>query len=266
MKKLILFTCSLLSIQVLSSFSLTLNKKSNDFLPKQMKDLKSVSYIPEGTINGQKIEPFFMFSNEVSNIDYREFIHHLQSNNKTTELTACEVDNNLWNEIDPNGNTVYSKKYSMMDDYPVVNISKEAAILYCEWLSDVWNNKQDKYIVEFRLPTKDEWEYAALGGEKLTNREYPWNGIYCRNEKGAFLAQHKAIGLSFGPSAINSFYPNEFGLYNISGNVAEMINNEVIVKGGSWNQTEEQIKMQSEMPYKKSPFVGFRPVMTLTEK
>lgn len=266
MKRLILFTFCLLSIQVLSSFSLSLNKRSNDYLPKEMKDLKSLSYIPHGTLNGQQIEPFFMFSKEVSNLDYREFLYHLKSNGKTVELSACGIDNTLWSEIDENDNTLYSKKYSMMDEYPVVNISKEAATLYCEWLSEVWNNKQDKYTVEFRLPTKNEWEYAALGGKEPANRDYPWNGVYCRNKNGVFLAQHKAIGLSFGPATISSFYPNEFGLYNMSGNVAEMINNEEIVKGGSWNQTEDQIKIQSEMPLQKSPLVGFRPIMTLKEK
>lgn len=261
-----LFYLSLLSITIISFSFIKKPNRSGKFLPKELKDLKAVVHIPSGSFNGEAIDAYFMFSKEVSNIDYQEFTYYLKTRNRTKELRLANIDTALWKNIDANGNNFYSKRYHKMHEYPVVNISKQAAELYCDWLSEIWNNQQDKFIVEFRLPTKDEWEYAALGGKETTARDYPWSGEYCRNSKGEYLAQHKAFGLSYGPSKVNSFFPNEFGLYNMSGNVSEMISDQEITKGGAWNDNEDAIKIKSSNKLEKSPFVGFRPVMTLKLK
>ena len=168
MKKLFFYSSLLIIPIILSSFK----NKSSKFLPKELKGLKAVTQIPSGTFNGQKMSSYYMFSNEVSNLDYLEFIYYLKSRNRTEELTLAQVDTSLWNNINANGNRFYAKRYHKMHNYPVVNISKRAAELYCEWLSEIWNNQQDKFIVEFRLPTEQEWEYAALGGKEPKNRDY----------------------------------------------------------------------------------------------
>jgi formylglycine-generating enzyme required for sulfatase activity len=148
----------------------------------------------------------------------------------------------------------------------VVNISKEAAELYCHWLSDLWNSQQEEYILTFRLPTKQEWEYAATGQANNESQVYPWKGTDCKDKNGVYLAQHKAFGMIFGPSPTASFKPNGFGLYNMCGNVAEMISDQEFAKGGSWNDSENNIKITSQQPLKASPFIGFRPVMTYVKK
>lgn len=263
-KRQLTFTTAILIFISVVFLSFSFREKSS--MPKVLKDMKCVTYIPQGTIEGKTAESFYMFTMEVSNIDYLEFLYWLNKNGKTKELEIAAIDTTLWNSIAVDGNTLYCKRYHKMNDYPVVNISKDAAKLYCKWLSNIWNNQQEEYIINFRLPTKQEWEYAASSGKFDNNNPYPWSGIYTRDYRGCYLAQHKAFGLSYGPAKTGSFTANDFGLYDMSGNVSEMIEESNIAKGGSWNSTEEELKIKVDGNIEKSPFVGFRPVMTFVKR
>jgi len=272
MKKQFSYPITLLLIIFLASFSSIPKGKSCKFLPKEMKRLKAVTYVPEGVFNGQKMDAFFMYFNEVSNFDYLEFLSHVKRKQNKALLNQVQIDTSLWMNIDIDGNYLYSENYHKKWHYPVVNVSKESAEFYCKWLSDIWNTNQDKYIVEFKLPTKDQWEYAALGGKNPEESPYPWGGPFCKssskcmNSGNKYLAQYKTLGLKRGPTGVNSFCANEFGLRNMSGNVAEMVSDTEIVKGGSWNDTKSDVKIKSEQKLEQSPLVGFRPIMTFKEK
>ena len=245
----------------------SLNTKTNKtILPKALKNLTAMQFIPEAKINGETVPAFYMFRHELSNIDYAEFLYWLKDNDKKEALQIATIDTSLWQDVEATGNDLFAKAYHKKKNFPIVNISKAAAELYCQWLSDIWNNQQIEYTLSFRLPTELEWEYAAAGGPNTMAKPYPWSGAYCRNAKGNYLAQHKAFGLPFGPVKVDAFLPNNFGLYNMVGNVAEMVSDANMAKGGSWNDNGDHIKITSKTPIQKSPQIGFRPVMTFVKR
>ncbi|MDA1182401.1 MAG: SUMF1/EgtB/PvdO family nonheme iron enzyme [Bacteroidetes bacterium] len=116
------------------------------------------------------------------------------------------------------------------DEYPVVGVTWHQAFAFCRWRTDrktaFW--EMNGYLPnthDFRLPSEYEWEYAARGG-RIGNK-YPWGGPYARNSKGCPLANFKPLRGNYGvdggvyPVRVDSYFPNDFGLYNMAGNVSE---------------------------------------------
>ncbi len=119
------------------------------------------------------------------------------------------------------------------DDYPVVGVNWKQANAFCYWRTKLWNeyeasngNKGAQVNSEdFRLPTEHEWEYAARGGRDMA--PYPWGGYYVRNAKGCLLANFKPGRGNYPEDGglytvrATAYFPNDYGLYNMSGNVSE---------------------------------------------
>ncbi len=99
---------------------------------------------------------------------------------------------------------------------------------------------------KYRLPTETEWEYAALGLSEIRaynlyrgRKKYPWDGQYTRNGsrkyRGDQLANFKQGKGDYGgiagwsddgadiTNAVKSYEPNDYGLYDMAGNVAEWV-------------------------------------------
>ena len=113
------------------------------------------------------------------------------------------------------------------DDYPVVGVNWKMAKAFCHWRTYLWNyyRPDEPNTEEFRLPTEYEWEYASRGGRDLA--PFPWGAYYVRNAKGCLLANFKPGRGNYpedgGMFTVrgDAYFPNDYGLYCMAGNVAE---------------------------------------------
>lgn len=254
-------------------------------------DKKSYAFIPSGSIEytGKtvSIQSFIMQKTEVSNLEYRTFLFDLLIQGRKEEFLKAKPDQKQWSKIvgpenstmDPLENMYFS--HPGYNNYPVVNISREGAEMYCKWVLEelrkqIETEKKQQYNT-VRLPSRIEWVYAASSGG--LNFPYPWIGQFLRNSEGCYLA-------NFQPSingyledgglftvGVNSYEPNRSGIYNLSGNVAEMVYNDLNPKthgtaGGGWMNSAEELKILGPDPYSgvtsPHPCIGFRVVMTVT--
>ncbi|MFM9908060.1 MAG: SUMF1/EgtB/PvdO family nonheme iron enzyme [Chitinophagaceae bacterium] len=114
-------------------------------------------------------------------------------------------------------------------NYPVVGVNWKQANAFCEWrthhLNSFLESKKKATESDFRLPTEAEWEYAARGGRSQSM--FPWGNYYLRNRKGCLLANFKPGRGNYPEDGgfytvrADGYWPNDFGLYCMAGNVAE---------------------------------------------
>ncbi|MDI9536859.1 MAG: SUMF1/EgtB/PvdO family nonheme iron enzyme [Bacteroidota bacterium] len=111
-------------------------------------------------------------------------------------------------------------------EYPVVGISWDQAHAFCHWRTQLYKSVPNlPRAQEYRLPTEAEWEYAARGGRN--SAQYPWGGPYVRDARGCFMANFKPMRGNYTedgyliPCRTASFDPNDYGLFDMAGNVSE---------------------------------------------
>jgi serine/threonine-protein kinase PpkA len=135
---------------------------------------------------------------------------------------------------------------------PVINISWDDAIAYANWLSKTTGK-------HYRLPTAAEWEYAARGN---TTSSYWWgNNEDDAQERANCRRGCKSFWASFfnnKTQPVGSFPPNDFGIHDTAGNVAEWVNDcadktpataclKRAVRGGSFVSKVEAITAYSQV-------------------
>jgi gliding motility-associated lipoprotein GldK len=206
--------------------------------------------------------------------------------------TTVWIKDFVYSYNEPMHNDYFS--HPAYQDYPVVGVSWTQAVAFCNWRTNFKNSYQRKKgepnVSRFRLPNEAEWEYAARGG--IPSGTYPWGSPYLLNDRACFLANFKplrgdyAVDQAVYTVEAKSYYPNDYNLYNMSGNVAEWTNSSYnsesyeyvaslnpnmsfpnekrkVVRGGSWKDVAYFLRVSSrdyEYSDTSRSFIGFRTV------
>jgi formylglycine-generating enzyme required for sulfatase activity/serine/threonine protein kinase len=144
------------------------------------------------------VPSFFMDKTEVTNAEYEQFV---QATNRRT-----------WPDYWKGPKAPYGR-----DLYPVADVSFDDANDFAKWRSD-------RDGVQYRLPTEEEWEYAARNGDK--NDLYPWGSTW--KDNNAVLLQSDAEPVGSRPEG-----KNRWGVQDLIGNVWEWTSSKLSVYPGS---------------------------------
>ncbi|MFT4762764.1 MAG: hypothetical protein ACI9LN_004752 [Saprospiraceae bacterium] len=242
----------------------------------------------------------YAMDTEMTNERYEGFLMDLLKNKDYKKLENAKMQKVNWRAMLPDSfknipdKELFGHGHPDDPEMPVYNISYEGAQLYCQWITQVYNQSTDRKKrfkkVLFRLPTEVEWNYAAHGAHTAP---YPWGGQYVTNAKGCFLFNGDALNLKdsdgvfiggvepckdcpvklgdfkdggFFQVIADAYFPNDYGLYNMSGNLSEMIDVKGEAMGGSWANPPEECKVTSKKSFEETdPSVGFRAFMEVIE-
>ncbi len=334
---------------------LNIEKKVKKILPNlryiPAKSFTSLAYKGIDSVAGYgsritSVPAFYISQTEVTNKEYREFVHYVRDSVAHHLLQHFRADNNgidwgqhiNWNDsrldammtapeerlfgkkdIDPaklnfeidffgqketigvypdtlawirdfsySYNEPLVKRYfshPSYNDYPVLGISLKQAMAFCEWKTEQLHGG-----LVVRLPFNAEWESAAIGekdkaADLTMNKPYRCNFGSMPGPNGAVIKGNKDDGFFYtGP--VKSFPAEDYGLYDMKGNVAEwtstaldeIMNVEVqpgkqkrlfIVKGGGWNSSVFYLQPGACQFYNadaSNTWTGFRYVVSAPKK
>ena len=272
-------------------------------------------------------DSLFIDKTEIANIHWLEYLHCLQIDSSIMQYKKAMPDTSVWLTT----NDTLKWKYYLRDPgyryYPVVGITKQQVENFCRWRSQMVNVRledpmfREKYLnghntklrYTFRLPTEEEWGFAAMGG--LDSTAYPfgfkdylqkislkddWKFYYqhmlsnnintddfkslfkdfLKKGKEPFFNCLLPFGNLFNYGALSPlssarmdyidtslskfvyqsiFKPNAYGIYDMIGNVSEMVAETGVSKGGSWAVNLEDSKLIKQQKYTKpTSWLGFR--------
>jgi len=167
-------------------------------------------------------KPFYMGVYEVTKGQFAAFV--ADSGYKTDAEKggwAYALDGSKWGKV--NGASWRKLGFDQTDHHPVVCVSYNDSVAFCRWLS----KRTGKTVA---LPTESQWEYACRGGSKTA---YPWGDDPDDGKGWANCADKTAkkeinFKQTFGwedgyvyTAAVGQFKENNFGLYDMIGNVWE---------------------------------------------
>jgi formylglycine-generating enzyme required for sulfatase activity len=170
-------------------------------------------------------------------------------------IGETEVTQELWFAVMGNNPSHFKKE----GNYPVENVSWNDVLWFIKELNEITGQ-------HFRLPYESEWEYAARGGKKSTDKKYSGSDDV---DEVAWYAKNA----NKSTHAVASKKANELGLYDMSGNVFEMVQDSNLVnppkkytvKGGAiTNPAKAYPRVSSRYSFEtdfKAHSIGFRLVI-----
>ena len=235
---------------------------------------KQKKFIPPGTV--QINDTLFADETEITNFAWQEYESWTKTiyGKDSKEHLATLPDTTCWRaKLSYNEPYVqYYYRHPAYKDFPVIGISYDQATNYCKWrtarVKSLLSIKKDykNQCFEYRLPSKLEWENIAETSSTILNN----NG---KNAKGEYMINcisplqnenQMATGTGDIIAPVKSYKKNFNGLYNLLGNVAEMVNEKGISKGGGWKNTLEECRVGKDQEFTKpNSWTGFRCVCVI---
>jgi len=195
---------------------------------------------------------------EVSNGDWLSYLQAIKENK--SDYSAALPDTTVWRETGKTNEPYvhYYLRHPAYKNYPVVGVSYEQAVNYC-----IWKTKNNTDNLKYRLPTKSEWlEFSYFDilekYKKKIKKSYK-NYIELNNKLifGNLQSRDKVQKEISAP--VDSYFPNSIGLFNVFGNVSEMISEKGIAFGGDYETELSDIKTDYSKTYvKPTKEIGFR--------
>jgi formylglycine-generating enzyme required for sulfatase activity len=238
--------------------------------------------------------PYYLASRPVTVRQFRDFVNDKAYHRGKTYSTEPERDGKGGSGYDETTGKLEGRKpeYTWKnpgwkpfeDDHPVVNVTWNDAVAYCEWLK----KKEGK---DYRLPTEAEWEYACRAG----NQAAYFTGDDVQSLKGYANVSDAAAKKKFPTwttaaefddgyvftSPVGSYKPNPWGLYDMHGNVWQWCSDLYgkydkednldpkgsktgglrVLRGGSWSLIPQECRAASRNwlePAHRDCDIGFR--------
>ena len=229
-------------------------------------------------------EGFWLGVTEVTRGQFDRFVR--ETNYRTdaeNQGTAWALKDNKWGE--QSGVNWRNPLFQQGDDHPVVCVSYNDAMAFCEWLS-----KKDSKT--YALPTEAQWEYTCRAGSDTTTWYWGDNesgaqghaNVPSEGESVNWTYKFKGVrdGYTY-TSPVASFSANEFGLYDTIGNVWEWCadwygddyyanspgsdpsgpssGTSRVLRGGSWSNAPRSCRAANRSRYApdaRSDVIGFR--------
>lgn len=242
--------------------------------------IKEKAFIPPGTVKIS--DTLYADRAEITNLAWLEYEIWIKTKygSNSPEHKAVLPDTTVWRHKNATNEpyVLYYYRHPAYHYYPVVGVSYEQAVAYCKWRTQqvkrlmIISKKHKDIHFEYRLPSKAEWEFISDNGSY--DDGYTVFSRGGKNEKGLVTFNHRwakdsaewvssggdksRIGMEvFAP--VISYWPNNFKLYNMIGNAAEMVLEKGISKGGSWRNLLEECRVGKDIPYEQpNAWLGFR--------
>jgi sulfatase modifying factor 1 len=289
----------------------------------QMGDNLGDGYSDELPVHMVTLDSFYMGKYEITNRQYCDYLNSAWPgqikvvsgvvyavSDSSNGYPYCEThgaDTNSQIDFSDPDFSVRTKSGRDMSNDPMVLVSWYGAVAYCNWRSaqegkeqcynlSTWNCDFSKK--GYRLATEAEWEYAARGG--LSGRRFPWGDTISHSQANYYSSSSYFYdisptrgyhptwndGVSPYTSSGGSFAANDYGLYDMAGNVWEWCNDWYsssyysssptnnptgpitgayrVLRGGSWIPTAGHCRVVVRFNYwrvNRYDGVGFRCVL-----